>query len=150
MGGVRQVVGGEDQRLGEAAVALLVLVGVLLDLLQDLAVRVGGGDLALDLGRVEVPLVLQLVQLLAAGLGIDLLDALALLQEDAVHADVGPDAHDVVVHEVALADRPVVVVAEDHVGEVGLGVRAGVAVRPILMASKWSSVLRQTDSSGEV
>ena len=61
------------------------------------------------------PLVLQRVQLLAAGLGVDLLDRLALLEEDAVHPDVGADVHDVVVDEVALADGLLVVVAVDHV-----------------------------------
>ena len=44
VGGVRQVVGGEDQGLGEAAVPLLVLEGVLLEFLEDLAVGVGRGD----------------------------------------------------------------------------------------------------------
>ena len=55
--------------------------------------------------------------------------------------------HDVVVDQVALADGPLVLVAVDDVLEVGQVWAAGVAVRPILMASKWSSVLRQIDSS---
>ena len=48
-------------------VFLLVLVGVLLQLLEDQPVRVGGGDLPLDLGGVEVPLVFERVEPLAAG-----------------------------------------------------------------------------------
>jgi hypothetical protein len=45
-----------DERLGEAAVAPLVLVRVLLQLFEDQAVRVRCGDPALDLRRVEGPL----------------------------------------------------------------------------------------------
>ncbi len=73
---------------------------------------------------VEVPLVFQRVQPLAAGLGIDLLDAVALPQEDAVHPDLGADLHDVVVH--AGSRRRTawsVAVGEDQVGEVGHRVR---------------------------
>ena len=74
-------------------------------------------------GGVELALVLQQVQLLDAGLGSTTLDLLALLEEDAVHADVRLDADHVVVDQVALADGPVVLVAVDDVVEVGLGVR---------------------------
>ena len=44
-----------------------------------------------------MPLVFEEVELLAAGLGVDLLDLLAFLEEDAVHPHVGVDLHDVVV-----------------------------------------------------
>ena len=60
----------------------------------------------------------------AAGLRVDLVDLVALLQEDAVHPHVRLDTHDVVVDEVALADRPLVLVAVDEVLEVGHGVRS--------------------------
>ena len=120
--GVRQVVGGEDQRLGEAAVLALVLVGVLLDLLEDLAVGVGRGDLALDLGGVELPLVLQQVELLAAGLGVDQLDCSPSLRKTPFMRTSDLIVDDVVVDEVALADGPLVLVAVDEVVEVGHGV----------------------------
>jgi hypothetical protein len=55
---VRQVVGREDQDLGEPAEFLLVGQGVLLDLVDDLPVRVRRSDLALDFGGVELALVL--------------------------------------------------------------------------------------------
>ena len=74
---------------------------------------------------VELPLVLQLVELLAAGLGVDHADLLAFLQEDAVHADVRLDRHRVVIDEVALADGPLVLVAVDDVVEVRRGVGGG-------------------------
>ena len=125
VGGVRHVVGGEDQRLGEAAVLLLVLQGVLLDLFEDLAVGIGRGDRPLDLGGVELPLVLQVVELFGPRLGIDHADQLALLEENALHADVRADLHGVVIDQVALADGAGVFVAVDHVVEVGLGVGGG-------------------------
>ena len=78
MRGVRQVVGGEDQGLGEAAVLPLVLIGVALELLQDLAVGVRRRDLALDLGGVEGALVFEQVELASASLRVDLVDLLAL------------------------------------------------------------------------
>ncbi len=122
--GVRQVVGGEDQRLGEAAVALLVLVGVLLDLFEDLAVGVGDGDLALDLGGVEAAARLPAGR--AARLpvsGSTRSTCSPSLRKTPLHADVRFDATDVVVDEIALADRPLVLVAVDDVLEVGHGVR---------------------------
>ena len=55
--------------LGNRPYALLVLEGVLLELLDDLAVGVGRGDRPLDLGRFELPLVLKLVELLRPAAG---------------------------------------------------------------------------------
>ena len=67
----------------------LVLVGVALDLFEDLAVGVWGGDLALDFGGVELRARLRAGRAaLRAGLGVDVVDLLALLEEDAVHAHV--------------------------------------------------------------
>lgn len=120
---VRQVVGGEDQGLGEAPELLLVLRGMGLQLFEDLAIGVWRRDLLLDLIGVESPLVLQQVELAHACLRVDLVDLLALLQEDAVHADVRAHPHHVVVDQVALADSPVVLVAEHQVLEVGHGVQ---------------------------
>lgn len=67
MRGVRQVVRREDQRPWEAAVPLLVLVGVLFQLLEDLLVGVRRRDLPLDGRRIEVPLIFEEVELLLAG-----------------------------------------------------------------------------------
>ena len=78
VGRVGQVVGGEDQRFRESAVSRLVFVGVFLDFLETLAVRVGSRDLPLDFGRVEGSLVFELVELFLAGLGVDELDLFAL------------------------------------------------------------------------
>ena len=135
-----QVIHGEDQGLGEAAVLLLVFQGVLLDLLEDLPVGVRRRDFAFDLGRVELPLVLEQVELFACQSRVDDADLLALLQEDAVHADIGVDGDHVVVDEVALAHGPLVLVAVDDSLKYAVVCAAGVAVRPILMASKWSRV----------
>ena len=57
------------------------VVGVALELLEDPAVRVRRRDLALDLRGVEVALVLEQVELLGAGLGVDLVDLLAFLRK---------------------------------------------------------------------
>src|SRR5262249_41767518 len=55
---VRQVMDGEDQTLRLAAVALLVLVGVLLKFLDDLAIGVGRGGALLDLRGGKLPFIL--------------------------------------------------------------------------------------------
>ncbi len=123
--GMRQVVVREDERLRETSELLLVRLGVLLDLLQDLPVRVGSGDVVLDLGRVELPLVLQKVELLLARCRVDRLDLLSLLEEDTLHPDVGSDAHGVVVDQVTLLDRALVVVSVGDVLEVGHRVGRG-------------------------
>ena len=81
MRGVREIVGSKDQGLGESAVLLLVLVGVALELFKDLAIRVRRRYLALNLGRVELPLVLKEVKLLRARFWVNETDLLALLQE---------------------------------------------------------------------
>ena len=122
---MRQVVGGENQRFREPAGALFVFQSVLLDLFENLAVGVGGRDLALDVGGVELAFVFQAVELLRAGLGVDEADFLALLEEDARHADVGLDGDGVEIDEEAFADGALVFVAVDHVGEIGLGVGGG-------------------------
>ena len=67
----------------------LMLVGVALELGEDAAIGVGRGDVALDGGGVECPLVVEQVELLGARLGVDLVDLLSLLEKDAVDADVG-------------------------------------------------------------
>jgi len=64
VGEVGNVAGGENQRLGEAAVTLFVLQGVLRYFLDDLAVGIGRRDLALDLRRIELPFILQPVAVL--------------------------------------------------------------------------------------
>ena len=106
--GVGEVVGGEDQRLREPSVLGLMGVGVALDLLQDPAVGVRGGDVSLDGARVKRALVVEEVELLVAGLRVDLVDLLAFVEEYAVDADVRADLHHVVVDEVAVADRVLV------------------------------------------
>ena len=90
--GVRQVVGGEDQRLREAAVVAARAPSAYF-LISSRILRLESGAVTLrsiSVG-VELPLVLQQVELLGAGLGSTMLDLLALLEEDAVHADFGLD-----------------------------------------------------------
>ena len=58
--GVGQIVHREHEDLGKAPRVLLVSEGVLLHLLHDLAVGVGGGDFGLELLDLEVALVLEL------------------------------------------------------------------------------------------
>ena len=60
-----------------------------------------------------------------------------------VHAHVALDRDHVVVDEESFADGPVVLVPVHDILEVRRGMAAGVAVSPILTASKWSSVRRQ-------
>ena len=118
--GVRQVVGGEDQRLREAAVLGLVLVGVALELLEDLAVGVGRGDLALDLGwrrrRARPP---GGRAGLAPVSGSTWSTCSPSLRKTPFMRTSERDPHHVVVDEVALAHGPLVVVAVDQVLEVG-------------------------------
>ena len=88
---VRNVIDGEDQGLREATRRGFVLVGVALDLFQDLAVRVGRGDVALHLAGVVCPLVFEEIELAGARARVDLVDLFALLEEDAIHADIAVD-----------------------------------------------------------
>ena len=57
-----EVVGGEDEGLGEAAVTLFVLECVLFNLFENLAVAVGRCDGALDLCAFELALVFEVVE----------------------------------------------------------------------------------------
>ena len=118
VGGVVDVVRGEDERLGKPAVLLLVLERVLLQLLDDLPVRLRRRDVALDLRNVEIALVLEGVAPAPAVLHVDDLDRVARLEEEAVHADARADRHNVVVDQVALADGALVLVPVDDVIEV--------------------------------
>jgi hypothetical protein len=63
-------------------------------------------------------LILQPVELLAAGLRINQADLFALLQEDAGHANVRLDGDGVEIDQIALTDGPLVLVAVDHVVEI--------------------------------
>ncbi len=82
MGGVGKVVYGKDERLGKALILRLMLKGKLFDLLQNPPVRVGRGDLLFDVGRVVLPLVFQLVELLGPGFMINEADLLPFVEED--------------------------------------------------------------------
>ena len=123
MGGVGEVVGGEDERLGEPARAALVLVGVALHLLQDAAVGRRCRHARLHVGCVELALVFQKIKPFGARLWIDQPHLLALLEEDAVHAHTRLDGDGVVVDKVALSHGPLVLVAVGHLLEVGRRVR---------------------------
>ena len=75
------------------------------------------------MGGVELAFVFDVVELAGAGGGIDEVDLLAFLQEDAVEADVGLDGDNVVINQEALFDGGFVAVFEDLV----LKERGGVA-----------------------
>lgn len=105
MGHVREVVDGEDEDLGKPSCRLLMLLGVVLDLLQDLLVGVWRCDVAFDLGGLEASLVLQQVELLGTSPRIHLIDLLPLLEKHAVHADIGLDADCVVVDQMPLVGQ---------------------------------------------
>ena len=91
---------------GKRPVSCLVLVGVAWRSPRMILRLESGAVMSRSTGRgIERALVLELVERLDAGLRVDLLDLLAFFEEHAVHADVRAD-HDVVVDEVALADRP--------------------------------------------
>src|SRR5262249_46057397 len=115
---VRYVVRRKDERLREAPVLLLVFGRVFPKLFEDLSIRVGGRDALLDVRWIEVPLILQLVELLKACLGVDDAHAFPFFEEHALHPDVGLDRDDVVVDEISLAHRPRVLVPIDDVTEV--------------------------------
>lgn len=120
--GVREIIGGEDQGFGEAAVTLFMLVGVFLELLQDLAVGIGGRDLSLDVGRGEFTFVFERIEPFGPRDGVDVFDRFAFAEEEAVDADVGADFYQVPIDEVAVADGFFVGVTEDDFFEIGRGV----------------------------
>ena len=116
---VRQVVGGEDERLGEAAVALARARRNDRGVFDDLAVGIRGRDLAFDFRRLELPLVFQQVELFGAGVGIDHARPARLPEEHAVEPHIGFDFDHIVIDQEAFADGALVFIAEDEVLEVG-------------------------------
>ncbi len=118
VGGMGEVVDGENEGLGQSAIPGLVLEGVALDLLEDFPVRVGGGDPSLDVGRVERALVFEEVELLRTRRGVDDPDVLPLAKKDAVHPDVRLERDDVVVDKVSLAHGTLILVPVDDVPEI--------------------------------
>ena len=124
MGGVRQVVDREDQRLREAPVLFLVLAAYFLISSRILRLESGEVIFALDLAAVELALVLEEVELSSRRSRDRRCSTCSpSLRKTPVHADVGLDRHDVVVDEVALADGALVLVAVDDVLEVRRRVR---------------------------
>jgi hypothetical protein len=122
---VRQVVDGEDERLRKTGGAFLVSQRVLLQLLEDLAIRIGRRHLGFDVGALEAALVLQQIELARTRRWVDLFDLFALLEEHAVHPHVRAHLYDVVVDEEAVLDRLAVLVAVDGRLEVARRVRGG-------------------------
>ena len=118
--GVRQVVDGEDQGLGEPPVLLLVLPGRTVgDLLDDLAVRVRRGDASRSISvGVELPFVFQEVELLRAGLVSTTPTCSPSCRKTPFMRTSDLMRDHVVVDEVALPDGPLVFVAVDDVLEV--------------------------------
>ena len=125
MGGVGEVIDGEDEGLGEAAGLLLVFKGVGFDFFEDAAVGIRGGDVAFEGGGIELALVFEEVELFGPGIGVDGFDFLAFVEEDAVDADFGFNADDVVINQVAFGDGGFVFVAGDDFLKEGGGVGGG-------------------------
>ena len=122
VGPVRQVLAGEDERLREASVLALMLVGIALDLLQDAVVGVRHVDLLLNVGGREGALIFEHVQFPAAALPLDVIHLIAGLEEHAVDPHPRADPHGIVIDEVPFVIRPFVLVAIDDVLELGHGV----------------------------
>ena len=84
MGNVRQIMGGEDQRLRKAPVLGLVCIGVLLEFREILAVEIGRRDRLFHVGSG------QLAFVLGARLGIDELQPFTFRQMDAAILSKSP------------------------------------------------------------
>jgi len=122
---MRQVIDREDEGFGKAAEVGFMRQGIFLYFFEDFLVGVGRGDLFLDFGRVELPLVLQEVKLLRPGFGVNDADLFALFEKHPLHADVGTDRDNIIINEVAFADRSLIFITEHYVLEVGRGVGGG-------------------------
>src|ERR1035437_9119009 len=79
----------------------------------------------LNLGAVELALVLQQVELLRTRDRIDDFNLLSLVQEDAVHANVGVDRNHIVIDKESLPHSTLVFVSINDVLEVGHRVGGG-------------------------
>ena len=91
---------------------LFVGVGILGDLLDDLAIALRRGDALFDvLGR-ELPFVFEFVAMLLAGGCVNVTDLLAFLEKRTVHAHVGFDGDGFVVHEETVEDGLLDIVTE--------------------------------------
>ena len=148
---VRQVVHREDQDLREAPRLRLVPVGVLGDFLDDLLVAVGHRDGPLDLFGREGAVVLEVVQNLRAGRGIDHPHQFALFQERAVHAHPGGDLDGLVLDQEAVPDGLIDAVAIDGIAEHRHRVRGGRGRQPHLHRVEMpDGVAPQADVAGGV
>ena len=107
-------------------------VGVLGDFLDDLLVAVGHRDGPFDLFGREGTVVLEMVQNLRAGRGVDHADKFALFQECAVHAHLGGDLDGLVLHQEAVPDGLIDSVAVDGIAEHRHRVRGGRGRQPHL------------------
>ena len=121
--GVRDVVDGEDENFWKMAGRLLVRVSVLRYLLDDFPIALRRGDAALDVFGGKLPLVLQFIPLFLAGGGVNVADFLALFEKRAVHAHVGFDGDGFVVHQEAIEDGLLNIVAEHRRAKQRRGVR---------------------------
>src|ERR1017187_4639665 len=79
----------------------------------------------LDLGAVELALVLQQVELLGTRHGINDFHLFSLVQENSVHANVGVDGNHVVIHKESFPHSTLVLVPINDVLEVGHRVGGG-------------------------
>src|SRR6266545_46579 len=79
-----------------------MLVCVFRNFLDDFAIAVWRGDVALDSRGIELALVFNIVERFNAGLCVDLPDLLTFLQKNSVDSHVGVDHHWVVINEPAV------------------------------------------------
>ena len=85
--GMRQVIDCEDEGFGKTAEVGFMRQGIFLRFFEGFLVGVGRGDLFLDFGGVELPLVLQEVKLLRPGFGVYDADLFALFEKHPLHAE---------------------------------------------------------------
>ena len=75
---MRKVVSSKDQCLREAPGGGLMILGISLQLFQNLLVRIRCRDLALDFGSIEDSLIFEEVKLAGARIRVDFIDLLSL------------------------------------------------------------------------
>ena len=94
-----------------------MLVCVFRNFLDDFAIAIWRGDVALDSGGIELALVFNIVERFNAGLCVDLPDLLAFFEKDSFDPHVGVDRDRVVVHEPAVENRLLNAITENRFPE---------------------------------
>ena len=94
-----------------------MLVCVFRNFLDDFAIAVWRGDVALDSRGIELALVFNIVERFNAGFCVDLPDMLAFFEKGSFDPHVGVDRDRVVIHEPAVENRLLDAIAENRFPE---------------------------------